>query len=51
VQGKPLAGAINSIGKRCDANAIGALEKLRHNGDAGVAGSATLALARIRPAL
>jgi hypothetical protein len=51
VQGKLLAGVINSIGKRRDANAIGALEKLRHNADAEVAGSANAALARIRPPL
>jgi hypothetical protein len=51
VQGKLLAGVINSIGKRRDANAIRALEKLRHDDDAGVAGSANAALARIRPPL
>lgn len=51
VQGKLLAGAINSIGKRRDANAIGALEKLRHHADAEVASSANAALARIRPPL
>ena len=51
VQGKLLAGVINSIGKRRDAKAIGALEKLRHSADAGVAGSANAALARIRPTL
>src|SRR5260370_22055516 len=49
VQGKLLAGVINSIGKRRDANAIGALEKLRHNVDADVAVSAQAALARRRP--
>lgn len=51
VQGKLLAGVINSIGKRRDASAIGALEKLRYNADAEVAGSANAALARIRPPL
>lgn len=51
VQGKLLAGVINSIGKRRDANALGALEKLRHHADAEVSGSANAALARIRPPL
>ena len=51
VQGKLLAGVINSIGKRRDTNALGALEKLRHHADAEVAGSANAALARIRPPL
>jgi HEAT repeat protein len=51
VHGKLLAGVINSIGKRRDANALGALEKLRHHSDTEVAGSANAALARIRPPL
>ena len=51
VQGKLLAGVINSIGKRRDTSALGALEKLRHHSDADVAGSANAALARIRPPL
>jgi hypothetical protein len=51
VQGKLLAGVINSIGKRRDVNAIGALEKLRHSADSEVADSANAALARIRPPL
>jgi HEAT repeat protein len=51
VQGKLLAGVINSIGRRRDVNAIGALEKLRHNNDPDVAASANAALARIRPPL
>ena len=51
VQGKLMAGVINSIGKRRDANALGALEKLRHHSDSDVAGSANAALARIRPPL
>ncbi len=51
VQGQLLAGVINSIGKRRDANAISALEKLRHHADAEVSGSANAALARIRPPL
>jgi hypothetical protein len=51
VQGKLLAGVINSIGKRRDVNALAALEKLRHHADAEVAGSANAALARIRPPL
>ena len=51
VQGKLLAGVINSIGKRRDPNAIGVLEKLRHSADSEVADSANAALARIRPPL
>jgi HEAT repeat protein len=51
VHGKLLAGVINSIGKRRDANALGALEKLLHHSDTEVAGSANAALARIRPPL
>lgn len=51
LQGKLLAGVINSIGKRRDRSALGALEKLRHNADADVASSANAALARIRPPL
>jgi HEAT repeat protein len=51
VQGKLLAGVINSIGKRRDTNAIGALEKLRHSAEPEVADSANAALARIRPPL
>jgi HEAT repeat protein len=51
VQGTQLAGVINSIGRRRDVNAIGALEKLRHNADPEVAASANSALARIRPPL
>jgi len=51
VQGKLLAGAINSICKRRDANALGALEKLRHHADSDVAGSANAPLARKRPPL
>jgi hypothetical protein len=51
VQGRLLAGVINSIGKRRDTNALAALERLRHHADAEVAGSANGALARIRPPL
>jgi len=51
VQGSLLAGVINSIGKRRDTAAIGALEKLRFSGDATVAGAANAALARIRPSI
>jgi NADPH-dependent ferric siderophore reductase len=51
LQGKLLAGVINSIGKRRDVNALASLEKLRHDADAEVAGSANAALARIRPPL
>jgi hypothetical protein len=51
VQGRLLAGVINSIGKRRDVNALAALEKLRHHSDAEVAGAANAALARIRPPL
>jgi HEAT repeat protein len=51
VQGRQLAGVINSIGRRRDVNAIAALEKLRHNSDPDVAASANAALARIRPPL
>jgi hypothetical protein len=51
LQGKLLAGVINSIGKRRDASAITALEKLRFHADPDVAGAANSALARIRPPL
>ena len=51
VKGRLLAGVINSIGHRKDANAIAALEQLRHNPDGEVARAADGALARIRPML
>jgi len=51
VKGTLLAGVIHSIGYRRDANAITALERLRHDPDAEVARAADGALARIRPML
>jgi HEAT repeat protein len=51
VKGNLLIGVINSIGRRRDTKAIGALEKLRHDGDVEVAWAADAALARIRPPL
>jgi HEAT repeat protein len=50
-QGVLLVGVINSIGHRRDAQAIGALERLRHDASAEVAQAADAALARIRPPL
>jgi len=49
VKGKLLAGVINSIGVRRNKNAIGDLERLRHDADAEVARAADAALARLRP--
>jgi len=51
VKGVLLVGVINSIGHRRDAQAIGALEQLRHDASAEVAQAADAALARIRPPL
>jgi len=51
LQGSLLAGVINSIGKRRDTAAIGALEKLRHHADVTISGAANAALARIRPSM
>lgn len=51
VEGKLLAGVINSIGHRKDAKALEALVKLLHNPDGEVAAAANAALARIRPPL
>jgi HEAT repeat protein len=50
-KGNLLVGVINSIGHRRDANAINALEKLRHDPDVEVALAADAALARVRPPL
>ena len=51
VQGTLRVGVINSIGRRRDAKAINALEKLRHDPDIEVARAADAALARVRPPL
>jgi HEAT repeat protein len=51
VQGNLLVGVVSSIGCRRDANAITALEKLRHDANGDVARAADGALARIRPPL
>jgi HEAT repeat protein len=51
VQGNLRVGVINSIGHRRDAQAIGTLEKLRHDPDIEVARAADAALARVRPPL
>lgn len=48
LQGDLLIGVINSIGRREDAGAIGALAKLRHSDDVAIADAASDALGRIR---
>jgi HEAT repeat protein len=50
-QGKVLVGIIGSIGKRRDAEAMVALEKLRHGDDGDVTRAASSALVRIRQPL
>ena len=51
LNGNLLVGVVNSIGRRRDKKAIGALEKLRHHANVEVCRAADVALARIRPAL
>jgi len=51
LKGNLLIGVINSIGQRRDVQAIGVLEKLRHDNDIEVAQAADAALARVRPPL
>ena len=47
LDGKLLVGAINSVGVRGDARAVGRLEELMGNADSGVATAAAAALGRI----
>jgi hypothetical protein len=51
VKGRQLIGVINSIGKRRDTKALGALSRLRQDENPEIARAADVALARIRPAL
>ncbi|UCF38020.1 MAG: hypothetical protein JSU96_03935 [Acidobacteriota bacterium] len=50
VEGKLLAGVINSIGRRKDVDALPLLGKFLHSEDAEVSQSAAEAMRRIRPA-
>ncbi|MCU0872392.1 MAG: hypothetical protein MUE50_08600, partial [Pirellulaceae bacterium] len=47
LQGKLLAGVVNSLGVRRDAEAVGALQKLATDRSSGVADEALMALGRI----